>query len=88
MARYLDRLRQFARVICFDKRGAGLSDPVPMGALSTLERWRDDACIVLDAVGSEETVLIGDAEGGSDRGAHTLRGIPGEWRLFEVTGLS
>jgi hypothetical protein len=41
-----------------------------------------------DAVGSDETALIGDAEGGSDRGAHTLRGIPGEWRLFEVTGLS
>src|SRR5215212_4572644 len=29
MARYLDRLGQFARVICFDKRGAGLSDPSP-----------------------------------------------------------
>src|SRR5215212_3049921 len=29
MARYMDRLGQFARVICFDKRGAGLSDPSP-----------------------------------------------------------
>jgi class 3 adenylate cyclase/pimeloyl-ACP methyl ester carboxylesterase len=64
MARYLDRLGQFARVICFDKRGAGLSDPVSMGALPTLEHWMDDARIVLDAVGSEETALIGDAEGG------------------------
>ena len=64
MARYLDRLGQFARVICFDKRGAGLSDPVPLGALPTLEHWMDDARIVLDAVGSEETALIGDAEGG------------------------
>jgi hypothetical protein len=32
MARYLDRLGHFGRVICFDKRGAGVSDPVAMGA--------------------------------------------------------
>jgi class 3 adenylate cyclase/pimeloyl-ACP methyl ester carboxylesterase len=64
MARYLDRLGHFARVICFDKRGAGLSDPVPLGAMPTLEHWMDDARIVLDAAGSEEAALIGDAEGG------------------------
>src|SRR5215211_3886622 len=64
MARYLDRLGQFARVICFDKRGAGLSDPVAQGALPTLEHWMDDARIVLDAAGSETAALMGDAEGG------------------------
>src|SRR5215204_21762 len=64
MARYLDRLGQFARVICFDKRGAGLSDPVALGALPTLEHWMDDARIVLDAAGSETAALVGDAEGG------------------------
>jgi len=64
MARYLDRLGQFARVICFDKRGAGLSDPVALGALPTLEHWMDDARIVLDAAHSKEAALIGDAEGG------------------------
>ncbi|HEY6689328.1 MAG TPA: adenylate/guanylate cyclase domain-containing protein [Propionibacteriaceae bacterium] len=64
MARYLERLGRFARVICFDKRGAGLSDPVPLGALPTLEHWMDDARIVLDAAGSEHAALIGDAEGG------------------------
>ena len=64
MARYLNRLGRFARVICFDKRGAGLSDPVAMGALPTLEHWMDDARIVLDAVGAKQASLIGDAEGG------------------------
>jgi class 3 adenylate cyclase/pimeloyl-ACP methyl ester carboxylesterase len=64
MARYLDRLGHFARVICFDKRGAGLSDPVAVGALPTLEHWMDDARIVLDAAGAETAALIGDAEGG------------------------
>ena len=64
MARYLDRLGRFARVICFDKRGSGLSDPVPMNALPTLEHWMDDARAVLDAVGSASAALLGDAEGG------------------------
>ena len=64
MARYLDLLGHFGRVICFDKRGAGVSDPVALGALPTLENWMDDARIVLDAVGSEKAALIGDAEGG------------------------
>jgi hypothetical protein len=72
MARYLERLGRFARVICFDKRGAGLSDPVPLGALPTLEHWMDDARIVLDAAGSEQAALIGDAEGGLD--GHDVRG--------------
>jgi class 3 adenylate cyclase len=64
MARYLERLGGFARVICFDKRGAGLSDPVALGALPTLEHWMDDARLVLDAADSEQAALIGDAEGG------------------------
>src|SRR5215207_1021679 len=64
MARYLDRLGEFARVICSDKRGAGRSGPVAQGALPTLEHWMDDARIVLDAAGSETAALVGDAEGG------------------------
>src|SRR6266496_5457774 len=64
MARFLARLGRFARVICFDKRGSGVSDPVPLGALPTLEQWMDDARAVLDAAGSQQAALIGDAEGG------------------------
>jgi len=64
MARFLRRLGRFARVICFDKRGAGVSDPVPLGALPTLEQWMDDARVVMEAAGSAEAALIGDAEGG------------------------
>jgi pimeloyl-ACP methyl ester carboxylesterase len=29
MAAYFDRMGKFARVLCFDKRGTGVSDPVP-----------------------------------------------------------
>jgi hypothetical protein len=33
MVRFLGSLGEFARVIIFDKRGAGVSDPVPLGAI-------------------------------------------------------
>jgi class 3 adenylate cyclase len=64
LARYFDRLASFGRVICFDKRGTGVSDPVPLAALPTVEQWMDDARLVLDAVGSEKAAIIGDCEGG------------------------
>jgi hypothetical protein len=33
IARFLNRLASFSRLLCFDKRGAGVSDPVPLAAL-------------------------------------------------------
>ena len=42
LARFLERLAAFGRVIVLDKRGTGLSDPVPLGRLPTLEEWMDD----------------------------------------------
>ncbi len=64
LARYLDRLAAFSRVVCFDKRGSGVSDPVPLAALPTVEQWMDDARTALDAAGIERAAVIGDTEGG------------------------
>lgn len=64
LARYLDRLGSFGRVVAFDKRGSGVSDPVPLLALPTIEQWMDDARIALDDAGIERTAIIGDTEGG------------------------
>jgi class 3 adenylate cyclase/pimeloyl-ACP methyl ester carboxylesterase len=64
LARYLERLASFSRVICFDKRGSGVSDPVPLAALPTVEQWMDDGRTALDAVGVERAAVIGDTEGG------------------------
>src|SRR5215470_17660822 len=64
LARFLRRLATFSRVLCFDKRGCGVSDPVPLAALPTLEHWMEDVRSVMDAAGSDRTALIGDAEGG------------------------
>jgi class 3 adenylate cyclase/pimeloyl-ACP methyl ester carboxylesterase len=61
---YFGRLSSFARVICFDKRGSGVSDPVQLDDPPTLERWMDDAIAVLDAVGAAPVAVIGDTEGG------------------------
>ncbi|HEY7288736.1 MAG TPA: alpha/beta fold hydrolase [Vicinamibacterales bacterium] len=61
-ARFLSRLASFSRLILFDKRGTGLSDPVTR--LPTLEQRMDDVRAVLDAVGSRRAVLLGVSEGG------------------------
>src|SRR3954454_676822 len=60
-ARGLEALGSFARVINFDRRGSGLSDPVP-GA-PTLEERMDDVRAVMDAAGSERAALLGVSEG-------------------------
>jgi class 3 adenylate cyclase len=61
-AYFLRRIASFSRLIMFDKRGTGLSDPVP--ETQTLEERMDDVLAVMDAVGSERAVLFGASEGG------------------------
>ena len=61
-ARFLGRLASFSRLILFDKRGTGLSDPVTR--LPTLEQRMDDVRAVLEAAGSKRAVLLGVSEGG------------------------
>ena len=63
VARFLSDLSGVCRVLLFDKRGTGLSDPIP-GA-STLEDRMDDVRAVMDAVGSERAILLGYSEGGA-----------------------
>ena len=64
-AGFLERLASFSRLIIFDKRGTGLSDPVPLDQLPTLEQRMDDVRAVMDAVGSERAALLGHSEGGN-----------------------
>lgn len=64
LARFLDRMASFSRLILFDKRGTGLSDRVADSALPTLEQRMDDVRAVMDAVGSTRAALFGVSEGG------------------------
>jgi pimeloyl-ACP methyl ester carboxylesterase len=61
-ARFCERLASFSRLILFDKRGNGLSDPVP--EVPTLEQRIDDVRAVMDAARSERAALFGVSEGG------------------------
>jgi pimeloyl-ACP methyl ester carboxylesterase len=61
-AAFFRRLASFSRLILFDKRGTGLSDPVAGAA--TLEERIEDVRAVLDACGSEQVALFGLSEGG------------------------
>jgi pimeloyl-ACP methyl ester carboxylesterase len=63
-AHVLERLTRFSRLIAFDKRGTGLSDPVPPDRLPTLEERMDDVRAVLDAADSEQAAFFGFSEGG------------------------
>ena len=64
LSRFLERLATMGRVICFDKRGTGISDPVPLGAIPTIERWMDDITTVIDEVGCKRIVVFGHGDGG------------------------
>ncbi|HVL80645.1 MAG TPA: adenylate/guanylate cyclase domain-containing protein [Actinomycetota bacterium] len=58
LARFLERLESYARVIRYDARGIGLSDPISPDAPPTLEQRVADALAVLDDVGSERAALF------------------------------
>ena len=60
---FYQRLASFARVIQFDRRGTGGSDPLPLDALPPWEAFAEEIEAVLDAAGSEQAALmvLGDA---------------------------
>ena len=61
---YVDRLGSFARLIRFDLRGIGLSDPLGSSDPPTVEQWASDALAVLDAREVARTAVIGVSFGG------------------------
>jgi class 3 adenylate cyclase len=60
-AHLLERLASFSRLIIFDKRGTGLSDPV--ATVPTLEERMADLLALMDAAESERAILFGECEG-------------------------
>jgi class 3 adenylate cyclase len=63
ISRYFTRLASFSRLIMFDRRGSGLSDPVPQAP--TLEEQIDDVVAVMDAAGSKQAAVYAQLEGGA-----------------------
>jgi class 3 adenylate cyclase/pimeloyl-ACP methyl ester carboxylesterase len=64
VARFLRRLAGFARLIRFDPRGCGLSDPRPDDGRSVTEHWTEDLLAVLDTVKSKAPVFLCQLDGG------------------------
>jgi pimeloyl-ACP methyl ester carboxylesterase len=62
-AHFLTRLASFSRLIIFDKRGTGMSDPVT--DVPTMEERMGDIRAVMDAAGSERAAIFGISEGGT-----------------------
>jgi pimeloyl-ACP methyl ester carboxylesterase len=63
VARFLRRLASFSRLIVYDSRGVGLSDPVPGSAVPAMDEQVDDIRAVLDEAGSRRTVIVGHLAG-------------------------
>ncbi len=63
VARYFQRLASFSRLIMFDRRGSGLSDPILRAP--TLEEQMDDVVAVMNAAGSEHAAVFALLEGGA-----------------------
>lgn len=60
LARFHRRLASFCRIIRFDRRGVGLSDPVLPSDPPTVEQLVEDAVAVLDAAGSGAATCFSD----------------------------
>ena len=56
-----ERLASFSRLLRFDKRGTGMSDPV--SPATTLEARMDDVRAVMDAADSSRAAILGLSEG-------------------------
>jgi class 3 adenylate cyclase/pimeloyl-ACP methyl ester carboxylesterase len=66
LTRSLHRIASFSRLLLYDRRGTGLSDPVSPDRLPSLEERAQDLGAVLDAVGSARAAVAGFSEGGVD----------------------
>jgi len=74
----------------------GASDPLSPGALPTLEQWADSIAAVPDDLGSGSSSRVDSASAPAAlfaathpfRGAHKLKGVPGDRHLFAVTSIS
>ena len=63
LAHFMTRLASFSRLIVFDKRGTGMSDPVQ--SPPTMEERMDDIRAVMEAAESSRAAVMGVSEGGT-----------------------
>ena len=64
IAAFLARLGSLGRLLSYDKRGMGMSDPVIVTEATRIDEWLTDIDAILDAIGSRSAHLIGFGAGG------------------------
>src|SRR3974377_178293 len=57
-SRFIAGLAALGRVLVFDKRGVGLSDPMTDWSRSAQEQWAEDLVTVIEAAGLERPVVV------------------------------
>jgi class 3 adenylate cyclase len=62
VALFLRSLASFSRLILFDRRGTGASDPPPPDPLPPWESHVEELAVVLDAVGSERAAILAEID--------------------------
>ena len=62
VALFLRSLASFSRLIRFNRRGTGASDPLPSDPLPPWELYAEDLVAVLDEVGSEQAALLAQVD--------------------------
>jgi class 3 adenylate cyclase len=61
---FLRRLASFCRLILFDRRGTGPSDPLPPDPLPPWESYAEELAAVLDEVGCERPAIMAQLDAG------------------------
>jgi pimeloyl-ACP methyl ester carboxylesterase len=61
-AELLEKLTRFCRLTVFDRRGSGISDPLPADLSPTWEDWLDDLLALLDQVGIADAALLAERD--------------------------
>jgi pimeloyl-ACP methyl ester carboxylesterase len=72
-SRFMAGLASLGRLVVFDKRGVGLSDPMSDWERSAQEQWAEDLCAVVETVGLSSAVVVSWEPMGVARVAAALR---------------
>src|SRR3712207_1975519 len=64
VARQYRRIGSFCRLVRFDRRGSGSSDPLPLHSLPPWESYVQEVVAVMDAVGSRRAAIMGMFDAG------------------------
>ena len=64
IALFCRTLASFCRLIVFDRRGTGISDPLPPHPLPPWESYAEEIAAVLDEVGADQAAIMAEVDAG------------------------